>query len=197
MLTNMAFVVVDLDGCLRDDVHEAFAKFLRREDSLTEHMFKELIFNALDRIPSAVDSVAKKTDVAKGLNMYVVKALKVIYDSGIEVVVRTANRKLGSEGVEKVREALKANGIDAVVELTEDRFKYAERNGEKPSLILDDKPDVVMNAARKGIKSILISSDYNRAAGFFMKGINRLVKVVKPEDMERECMNSLKLRATA
>jgi uncharacterized HAD superfamily protein len=197
MLTNMAFVVVDLDGCLIDDVHGAFGKFLRREDSLTEHLFKELIFNALDRIPSAVDSVAKNTDISKGLNMNVIKALKAIYDSRVDIIVRTANKRLGYDGAEKVKKALKENGIEASVELTTDKMKYAERNGEKPSLILDDKPDVALNAARNGIKAILISSDYNRAAGFFMKSINTLLKVVKPEDMERECIKSLALRSKA
>ena len=193
----MAFVVVDLDGCLVDDVHETFGKFLRREDSGTEHMFKELIFNALDRIPSVVDSVANRIDVEKGLNMHVVRALKKIYDSGFEVVVRTANRKIGESGAEKIKSALKSYGIDASVELTEDKCKYAERNGEMPALLLDDKPNVVINAARNGIRSILIRTDYNRMAGFFIKRVNNLVAIAAPEDMANACTKALWNRTTA
>ena len=193
----MAFVVVDLDGCLVDDVHETFGKFLRREDSGTEHVFKELIFNALDRIPSVVDSVAKRIDVEKGLNMQVVKALKTVYDSGFDVIVRTANRKIGASGAERIKSVLKRYGIDASVELTEDRYKYAEHNGEKPALLLDDKPNVVINAARKGIISVLIRTDYNRVAGFFIKGVNNLVTIAAPEDMDSACTKALRNRTTA
>lgn len=193
----MAFVVVDLDGCLVDDVHETFGKFLRREDSGTEHVFKELIFNALDRIPSVVDSVAKRIDVEKGLNMQVVKALKTVYDSGFDVIVRTANRKIGASGAERIKSVLKRYGIDASVELTEDRYKYAEHNGEKPALLLDDKPNVVINAARKGIRSVLIRTDYNRVAGFFIKGVNNLVTIAAPEDMDSACAKALRNHTTA
>ncbi|MEM0154863.1 MAG: hypothetical protein QW814_03470 [Methanothrix sp.] len=193
----MAFVVVDLDGCLVDDVHETFSKFLRRDDSRTEHVFKELIFNVLDRIPSVVDSVAKRIDIEKGLNMHVVKALKTVYDAGFDVVVRTANRKLGTLGIERIKSALKDYGINASVELTEDKYKYAERNGEKPVLLLDDKPNVVINAARKGIRSILISADYNRVAGFFIKGVNDLVSISTPESMDKACIKALRQRTTA
>ena len=193
----MAFVVVDLDGCLVDDVHETFGKFLRREDSGTEHVFKELIFNALDRIPSVVDSVAKRIDVEKGLNMQVVKALKTVYDSGFDVIVRTANRKIGASGAERIKSVLKRYGIDASVELTEDRYKYAEHNGEKPALLLDDKPNVVINAARKGIRSVLIRTDYNRVAGFFIKGVNNLVTIAAPEDMDSACTKALRNHTTA
>ncbi len=197
LLTNMAFVVVDLDGCLVDDIHETFGRFLRREDSSTEHMFKELIFNALDRIPSVVDSVARRIDVEKELNIHVVKALKTIYDSGFEIVVRTANRKIGKSGADKIKSVLKGYGIDASVELTEDKYKYSERNGEMPALLLDDKPNVVINAARKGIRSVLIRADYNRAAGFFIRGVNNLVSIAAPEDMNSACMKALRQRTTA
>ncbi len=193
----MAFVVVDLDGCLVDDVHETFGKFLRREDSGTEHMFKELIFNALDRIPSVVDSVAMRMDVERGLNMHVVKALKTIYDSGFDVIVRTANRKIGASGAERIKSVLERYGIEASVELTEDKHKSAERNGEKPALLLDDKPNVVINAARNGIKSILIRTDYNRVAGLFINGVNNLVTIAAPEDMDSACAKALRNRTSA
>lgn len=193
----MAFVVVDLDGCLLDDVHEIFGRFLRREDSCMEHMFKELIFNVFNSIPTVVDSVAKRIDVEKeGLNMHVVKALKTIYDSGFEIVVRTANRKIGEFGADRIKSVLKAYGIDASVELTEDKYKYAERNGERPALLLDDKPSVVINAARMGIRSVLIRADYNRAAGFFIKRVNNLVSIAAPEDMNNACVKALRQRAT-
>ncbi|MCL4404512.1 MAG: hypothetical protein M1544_00985 [Candidatus Marsarchaeota archaeon] len=187
----MAFVVVDLDGCLIDDVHERFGRFLRREDSVPEHALKELVFNVLDRIPSVVDSVAKSIDMEKWLNLEVVRALKQVSDRGIEIVVRTANNKLGENGIEKLKKVLGEHGVKVSVEVTTDKRKFADRDGEKPLLVLDDKPNVVMGAARKGIRSVLIKSDYNRAAGMFAKRVNKLITVADPKDMEKACLNAL------
>ena len=193
----MAFIVVDLDGCLMDDVHEQFGRFLRKDDSKIEHAFKELIFNVLDRMPNIVDSVANSVNVEKSINMHVVKALKAVYESGIDIVVRTANHRLGDDKIARLKKILRSYGIDADVEVTTDKLKHSDMDGEKPVLILDDKPNVIMNAAREGIKGILISSDYNRIAGIFAKNINKLITVTGQEGMEKACMDSLNIRSRA
>ena len=124
-------------------------------------------------------------------------------DGGLLIATNVAARGLdivdvsGASGAERIKSVLKRYGIDASVELTEDRYKYAEHNGEKPALLLDDKPNVVINAARKGIRSVLIRTDYNRVAGFFIKGVNNLVTIAAPEDMDSACARALRNRTTA
>lgn len=182
----MPFAVVDLDGCLIDDVHETFAKFLRRENSRLEFVFKEVIFNALDRLPNIRNSVGKNS-VKSALNKDILKALKILQDAGIRIVVRTANGAISNEGMELVREKLLENSINATVEYAADSDKCKNIGNEKPVLVLDDKPDVAANASRKGIKSILILGDYNRVAAGFLSRISNRIIAIKPEDTPLAC----------
>ncbi|MCL5404553.1 MAG: hypothetical protein M1125_01780 [Candidatus Marsarchaeota archaeon] len=193
----MPFAVIDLDGCLEPDIHEAFAKRFIRKDSAVEHALKEVTFNAMDKLSYFTTRVARKVDHNIGFDENIVASMKLLQKHGFEIVVRTANRLISDDDLANLEGRLMKLGVEAHVERAKDSEKFRERNGERPYVILDDKPNVVMMAGRLGITSILLLSDYNRAEAAVLGRINRNIRVSKPEAIPELCESIVAERARA
>lgn len=173
----MSFVVVDFDGCLVNDVSESFNKYLRSSDSKIENAYKEAIFTVIDNVPFAFSRAAKKIDFKKMLNQNVINGLKELQDKGMEIIVRTANTNLSNDDIKEIEDELQKDGLKVKIERAKDNEKCRLENGEKPSLIIDDNPKVILNAVKNGINSIIILTDYNKIEAKLLSKISKHIIV--------------------
>ncbi len=185
----MSFVVVDFDGCLVNDVSESFNKFLRSSNSKIENAYKEAVFTIIDNIPFAFSNAAKKIDFKKMLNQEVIKGLKELQEKGMEIIVRTANINLKETDIKDIEEELKKEGLKVKIERAKNNEKCKPENGEKPSLIIDDNPKVILNAIKNGINSIIILTDYNRVQANILSKLSNYVSISKIDDIGKNLEN--------
>ncbi len=192
----MPFIVVDLDGCLIDDINAAFDRLFRKPldgpSKFAERVFKEAIFAAMTKLPkhSASKSIRMRID----FDSNVVDAIKTAFEKGYKSIVRTANPNFKeSDSIDAVKAQLRSEfNVDVDFSYSENRLKHGMYNGEKPALLIEDNPEVAINAARNGIDVLLMLKDYNGFLGRVLAKLNHKIQVVGPDELGKNVRARLK-----
>ena len=161
------FVVVDLDGCLVDDVSERFGDRLRKVKSrlgkAVENGFEEGTFYGMMGLAGLLrSSVAKRnTNLTLPFISYVVDTLRALGERGYDIVVRSSNPEVRGAAADIIKARLEDAGVHAIVEYKSLMHKADSRNGERPSLLLDDLGVEGLPAAKWDVPTVVRKPGYH------------------------------------
>ena len=194
------FVVVDLDGCLIDDVAERFGSMLRKVKSrfgkAVENWFEEGTFYSMIGLSLLLrSSIARRnTDLNLPFVGYVVDTLKALAGHGYEIVVRSSNPAVHGLMADTIKTRLEAAGIHAIVEYKPLMHKADPINGERPSLLLDDLGAEGLPASRHGVPTVVRKPgyhDYQLITDKTLPIISRLVHVADERSFKEAALSAV------
>lgn len=103
-----------------------------------------------------------------------VRAMRSMQQGGASLQVRTSNPLLSREALER---RLAAEGISASVLYVRPKMKWAQIEGIKPDVIIDDTPSVARAAAVRGCGVMLLRKNYNRAGSWRLRNNGNVIRV--------------------
>ncbi len=180
---HMAFklAVVDLDGCIIDEVSSRFDSKLGEHKGALNSSFREMAFVSLHALPHSRKFYASLLR-EEALDEEIVKAMKQLQDEGTELHIVTKHKgldkawlsdMLGRHGI-----AIGANSIHVV-----NGDKSSTINGLKADLVIDDQPDSVLNIDGNA-KILLLRRSYNKVSMAVIKLLRgSKVSIVDPSEI--------------
>jgi hypothetical protein len=108
-----------------------------------------------------------------------VSAMLGMQQAGASLQVRTSNPILNKEALER---RLAAEGITASVLYVRPKMKWAQIEGTKPDIIIDDTPSVARAAAVRGCGVMLLRKNYNRAGSWRLRNNGNVIRVDSLEE---------------
>jgi hypothetical protein len=108
-----------------------------------------------------------------------VSAMLTMQQAGASLQVRTSNPILNREALER---RLSAEGIMANVLYVRPKMKWANIEGTKPDILIDDTPSVARAAAVRGCGVMLLRKNYNRAGSWRLRNNGNVARVDSLEE---------------
>ncbi len=168
--------MLDCDGVAIDDITPHFEKRLSESESWAGATFDAFLYNAFRNFLSTSAKLIRKDGEELLLDPQAARFMLRHGDEGHAILLGTANPLYKKEELE---ELLKKDGIkNAEVHVVTNRQKIAIALRHNAILIEDD-PWVAGEAARAGVRVILLRKRYNRGPGNILSAINPKIKMAE------------------
>ncbi len=169
-------ILLDFDGVAIDDVTPHFEKRFPESGSRVGGAFDEFLYTALRNFRNASAKLIRGRGEELSLDPMATRFMLRHGDEGRRLLLGTANPLHKKEELE---EMLKGSGI-------KDASVYVGTNKEKIELalklnaiLIEDDPWVAGEAARAGVRVILLQKRYNKNPGTVLSALNPRIRMAK------------------